>query len=292
MKGVKEIKNRIRAVNSTAKITRAMQLVASSKMRKSQELTVASRHYMLLLTKIAEDISKLNHKHLKHPFFEQRQVKSRGIIVIGTDRGLCGALNNNIVKFLKAEIKDFSDVKIIAIGRKMMNALSQFNVVSYFNISDRVEYHEISQIVAFVKKAYLDNTIDSLDVVFAQYINPLVQKPVIYHILPMLDFKNELEHFKKFTGTDYDHLADDPRPMIIEPDIPQVLDIVSQMFLSQNIYRVILEAKASEHSSRMFAMKTATDNAESLAKNLSLEYNKLRQSAITNEIIEISSAKK
>ena len=248
---------------------------------------------MLLLTKIAEDISRLGNKHLNHPFFENRKRGSRGIIVIGTDRGLCGALNHNIVKFLKSEIDDFDTTKFIVVGRKMMNLLSfaTFNVISNFNVSDRTEYHELSKIINFVKKSYLENDIDSLDIVFAQYVNPLVQQPVLYHLLPMLDFKNELEHFRQVAGVDSDYLSDDIRPTIVEPNIPAVLDVLSQMFLSQNLYRIVLEAKASEHSARMFAMKTATDNAEALAKSLSLEYNKLRQSAITNEIIEISAAK-
>ncbi|MDR2737415.1 MAG: ATP synthase F1 subunit gamma [Puniceicoccales bacterium] len=292
MKGVKEIRRRIRAVQNTAKITRAMQLVASSKMKKSQQMAVACRPYMLLLMEITENLSKLDPKKLCHPFFERREVKTRGVVVIGTDRGLCGALNQNILKFVNAEIVKTEPAKFMTIGRKATHliSLTQREIVAHFNVSDRVEYHELAPIVEFLKNAYISSEIDSLEVVFAQYVNPLVQEPCCQRLLPMVDFETELEKFRKNIRLQRDEISADPRPTIIEPDVASVVAMLSQMFLSQNIYRVILEAKASEHSSRTMAMKAATDNAETLSKSLSLEHNKLRQAAITNEIIEISAA--
>jgi F-type H+-transporting ATPase subunit gamma len=292
MKGVKEIRSRIKAVQNTAKITRAMQLIASSKMKKAQQLAVFGRPYILLLTEITENLSTLGAKKLKHPFFERREVKTRGIIIVGTDRGLCGALNQNILKFIAANISKEENVKFMTIGKKITQLISSSKrtIMAHFNVSDRTEYHELAPIVKFTKDAYLANEIDSLEIVFAQYVNPLIQKPVLQHILPMLDFNSELERFRKNIRIKPEEICNDPRPVIIEPSVSSVVAMLSQMFLSQNIYRVILEAKASEHSSRTTAMKGATDNAEALSKNLSLEYNKLRQSAITNEIIEISAA--
>jgi F-type H+-transporting ATPase subunit gamma len=292
MKGVKEIRRRIKAVQNTAKITRAMQLVASSKMKKAQQLALCCRPYMLLLTEIAEILSKLEPEKLHHQFFERREIKARGFIVIGTDRGLCGALNQNIMKFVNSTTKGDETAKFIAIGRKatQLISLSHRQIIAHVNVSDRTEYYELAPIVEFVKNAYLNREIDSLDVIFAQYVNPLCQEPCSQHILPMLDFETELERFRKSVNIRGDEIQPDPRPTIIEPDIKSVVTMLSQMFLSQNIYRVILEAKASEHSSRTAAMRSATDNADALSKSLSLEYNKLRQSAITNEIIEISTA--
>ncbi|MDR2628594.1 MAG: ATP synthase F1 subunit gamma [Puniceicoccales bacterium] len=292
MKGTKEIRSRIKAVLNTAKITRAMQLVASSKMKKAQQLALLSRPYMLLLTEIAENLSNLGPTKLCHPFFERREIKSRGIIVIGTDKGLCGALNQNILRFINANISRDENVKFITVGKKAMQLVSMAKrtIIANFNVSDRTEYCELAPIVEFLKNAYLTNEIDSLEIIFAQYVNPLVQEPVIQHILPMLNFQDELERLCKSMHINLDEILPDQRPMIVEPDIGSVVAMLSQMFLSQNIYRIILEAKASEHSSRTIAMKGATDNAEALSKELSLEYNKLRQAAITNEIVEISAA--
>ncbi|MDR1413391.1 MAG: ATP synthase F1 subunit gamma [Puniceicoccales bacterium] len=292
MKGVKEIRGRIRAVQNTAKITRAMQLVASSKMKKAQQLALSCRPYMLLLTEIADDLSKWAPQNLNHPFFQQRKIKTRGIIVIGTDKGLCGSLNQNIIKFVHANVSRDELVKFIAIGKKatQLLSLSKYDLIAHFNVSDRTEYYELVPIIEFLKNAYLRNEIDSVEVIFSQYINPLVQEPTIQHILPMLNFCEELEKFRKNMRLHSEEIGSDSRPMIFEPNIDAVVAMLSQMFISQNIYRVILEAKASEHSLRTMAMRNATDNAETLSKNLSLEYNKLRQSAITNEIIEISAA--
>ncbi|MDR1432765.1 MAG: ATP synthase F1 subunit gamma [Puniceicoccales bacterium] len=292
MKGVKEIRRRIRAVQNTAKITKAMQLVASAKMKKAQQMALCSRPYMLLLTEIAENVSHFDSQKLKHPFFERRDVQTRGIMVIGTDRGLCGALNQSILKYINATIPKNAAAKFITIGKKATHliSLSRREIIAHFNVSDRTEYHELAPIVEFLKNAYLTGEIDSLEIVFAQYLNPLVQEPCSQHILPMLDFTAELERFRKNIRLPEEEIVFDERPTLVEPDICSVIALLSQMFLSQNIYRVILEAKASEHSSRTTAMKGATDNAEALAKDLSLEYNKLRQSAITNEIIEISAA--
>lgn len=292
MKGVKEIRSRIKAVQNTAKITRAMQLVASSKMKKAQQLAISGRAYMLLLTEIADEISKIGQEYLKHPFFDNREVHNRGILVIGTDKGLCGSLNQNILKFINSNITGDTTAKYITVGKKATQLLSNAkkNIIAHFNVSDRTEYHELSPIIEFVKNAYLAGEIDTLEVVYAKYINPLVQEPEIQHLLPMVDFHVELNKFRKIMHVQPGDIINDERPTIIEPDISSVVAMLSRMFLSQNVYRLLLEAKASEHSARTIAMQGATDNAEELSKQLSLEYNKLRQSAITNEIIEISAA--
>ena len=295
MKGVKEIRNRIKAVNSTAKITRAMQLVASSKMKKAQQMATCCRPYMLLLTEIAEELSLLEKQKLHHPFFEQRKIKNKVYLVIGTDKGLCGALNQNIFKFVAKNISTPQpNLKIVTVGKKMTRLLSsaKYDIMAHFNVSDRVEYHEMTPIIEYLKNAYLTREVDIVHVVFAKYVNPLVQTPVCQHVLPMLNFEEELHRLRKDLNIQNNESTRDTRPhaLIIEPNIEQVVALMSRTFLSQTVYRIILEAKASEHSARTLAMKGATDNAEALTKELSLEYNKLRQSAITNEIIEISAA--
>ena len=289
MKGLREIKNRIKVINNTSKITRAMQLVAASKMRRAQQLALNSRPYLLMLSEIAASISALKELKINHPFFDVRNVKHRGILLIGTEKGLCGALNQNLFKTISHEE---GALKFVTIGKRATQFVvrTRHKLLAQFSIGDKIMFHDLRVVVEFLKQAYLDGEIDTVEVVFPRFVNTLIQEPVIQRVLPMINFEDELEAIRKRMKISSDEILSDPRDMLVEPDIDAILEQLTPLFLTQNIYKLVLEAKAAEHSARMIAMKNATDNAESLAKSLNVEYNRARQAAITNEIIEISAA--
>lgn len=289
MKGIREIKNRIRAVQNTAKITRAMQVVAASKMKRAQQLAINSRPYLLMLSEIAASISALKDVMVDNVLFNARKVENRGILLIGTEKGLCGGLNQNLFKKIAAEE---GNIRFITIGKRASQfvAHSGHELLAQFTIGDKITFHDLRVVVEFIKKAYLDGKIDKLEVAYPRFVNALVQEPVLQRVLPMENFQDELKNIRKRMKISNDMLVDDDRDMLIEPGINEIVDQLAPLFLTQNIYKLVLEAKAAEHSARMIAMKGATDNADSLAKSLNIEYNRARQAAITNEIIEISSA--
>lgn len=291
MKGVREIRNRIRAVGNTAKITRAMQLVASSKMKKAQTIAIGGRPYILELSEIARELAALDSSLLTHPFFEKRKVKHCGVLVIGTEKGLCGALNQNIAKTVSENFKTGNE-RFFTIGRKVTQAISRMrlDLVANFSISDRVELCEMRPITKLLREEYLSGKIDALQVVYSRSVNPLVQEQVVSNVLPMNDLVSGIEALKRRMKLPEDSSISDNREIIFEPSVKEIVDKLSEMFFCQSIYRDVLESKAAEHSARMLAMKNATDNADSLAKNLTIEYNKARQAGITNEIIEIAAA--
>ncbi|MDE6432269.1 MAG: ATP synthase F1 subunit gamma [Opitutales bacterium] len=291
MKGIREIKARIRAVGSTSKITRAMQLVASSKMKKAQTIAIGGRPYILALSEIARDVSRLGPKLLDHPFFKKRESKNYGVLVIGTEKGLCGSFNQNISKKL-VENFHVGSGRFFTIGKKATQLVSRlgFNLIADFSVSDRVELCEMRPIIELLRSEYMSGKIDSLQVVYSRSINPLMQEQVVSNVLPMSDLVSEIDALKKRMKISEDEIVQDVREIIFEPNVEDIVNKLSQIFFCQSIYRDVLESKAAEHSARMLAMKNATDNADSLAKNLTIEYNKARQAGITSEIIEIAAA--
>lgn len=291
MKGVREIKRRMQAVKNTAKITHAMQLVASSKMKKAQRIAVSGRQYILALSEIVACLARLNEKLIKHPFFEKREIRYRGILVIGTEKGLCGSLNQGLVKKIATDYATGNE-KFVTIGKKATQFISKLhrNLLADFSVSDRVELCELRPVIEFLKGAYLGGGMDSVEIVYSRSVNPLVHEQVSNRVLPMLNLTEEINSLKRRMKISEEGVVIDPKEMIFEPNVQAIVDKLSQMFLSQSIFRDVLEAKATEHSARMFAMKNATDNADSLSKSLAMEHNKARQTKITNEIIEIAAA--
>ncbi|MDR0444790.1 MAG: ATP synthase F1 subunit gamma [Puniceicoccales bacterium] len=287
MKGSKEIRQRIHAVANTAKITRAMQLVASSKMKKAQDLAIHSRPYLFHLAELVRCFSQAEKRDIQHPFFEKREVVHRGILLVGTERGLCGAMNTNVFKEIAIA---GSHARWMTIGKKAAQYVSRCDgeLLASFCVSDRVDFSELRPIYESLSRAYVQKTIDTVEVVFPAFINTLVQIPVERHVLPMSDFQSEFESILQYSKMSKEDFQSDPREMIFEPSVAVLLEQLSQTFFQYHLYQILLEAKASEQSSRMVAMKTATDNAENLLKELSLKYNKVRQSVITNEIVELS----
>ncbi|MDR0418258.1 MAG: ATP synthase F1 subunit gamma [Puniceicoccales bacterium] len=287
MKGLKEVKNRIRAVDSVSKIAQAMQLVAASKMKRAQDFAIGSRPYLLHLSEIICCLSEKKIQKNKHPFFIPREMGKRCIIVIGTDKGLCGVLNNALFKSIPDGKNYF-----ISVGRKAMQFLSRakHSLLANFSINDRVQYHEVLGICDFISQLYLNGEIDSVEVLYQKFVNTLTYAPSLQRMLPMEGFHDVFNQMLKLANLELGCFQRDIRGLLFEPDVGQIIDHIAKIFLKYNLHQVLLEAKASEHSARMVAMKNAMDNAESLSQELKLEYNKVRQYAITNEIMELAAS--
>lgn len=288
MKG-NDIKNRIKAVKSTEQITRAMQLVAAFKMKRAQDQAKIKRPYASLLAQILNSLIEYS-EELQHPLLTPREVKHRGILVVATDKGLCGPLNTNLFRLL-SNIEP--SARFVTIGRKATQYFSRAkrDLIADFSVSDHCLFSEVRVILEFMLNAYLEERIDTLEVAFPKFENTLVQHPHLQSILPLSNLKEQLallnQRLKQNTS---ELLIKDEREMLFEPTGKEILSDLINLYVKQEIYQTILEAKASEHSARMVAMKTAAENAKDLGDALKREYNKARQAAITQEILEIAAA--
>lgn len=294
-KGLREIRNRIRSVTNTGQITRAMQLVASSKMRRAQDAATSGRPYAILLSRIlATALRGLDLSgDFSHPLMQERPVKTRGIVVIATDKGLCGGLNSNLFRFLNKNVPAGTPAKFFTVGKKATQfvARSKRELVADFSVSDRVNFSEVRPIGEFLIKEYLAGTIDTIEIVLSQFKNTIVQVPTMATLVPLGNLEERMQaQFAAQGKKEEFKLLEDDREMSFAPDAGTILDGLPALFFKQSLYQAILEAKASEQSARMVAMKAATDNAKNLVDSLSLEYNKARQAAITNEINELAAS--
>jgi len=281
----RDIRRRIKSVKNTRQITKAMELVAASKMKKAQQAALAGRPYAQLMADMLAALAGRVDESI-HPFLIKREIKVRGILLVTTDKGLCGPLNANLFK-LVTEIK--TPAKFVAIGRKGTQFLARTkrDIVADFSINDRVPFSEVKTVVEFMLKMYLEGTIDTLEVLYPRFRNTLVQEPRLTPLLPLSNLADFISHLQTAAGTA--PKADD-RDMLFEPNAQTVLEALLPFYVNRYIYQLILNAKASEHSSRMVAMKTAKDNATKLVGDLTLEYNKARQAGITQEILEIAAS--
>ncbi|MBE6400686.1 MAG: ATP synthase F1 subunit gamma [Verrucomicrobia bacterium] len=294
-KGLREIRNRIRSVTNTGQITRAMQLVASSKMRRAQDAATSGRPYAVLLSRIlATALRGLDLSgDFSHPLMQERPVKTRGIVVIATDKGLCGGLNSNLFRFLNKNVPAGTPAKFFTVGKKATQfvARSKRDLVADFSVSDRVNFSEVRPIGEFLIKEYLAGTIDTIEIVLSQFKNTIVQVPTMATLVPLGNLEERMQaQFAAQGKKEEFKLLEDDREMSFAPDAGTILEGLPALFFKQSLYQAILEAKASEQSARMVAMKAATDNAKNLVDSLSLEYNKARQAAITNEINELAAS--
>jgi F-type H+-transporting ATPase subunit gamma len=287
MASTRDIRRRIKSVKNTRQITKAMELVAASKMKKSQQLALAGQPYANLMADVlASLVSGIEES--EHPFLVKREVKTRGIVFITTDKGLCGPLNSNLFK-LAAEIK--TPAKFYSIGRKGTQFLARTKrtMVADFQVQDRVPFAEVKVASEFVIKQYLAGEIDTIEVIYPRFKNTLLQEPVVRPILPLKSLKDFLDQLGVDTGTVRVANADS-REVLFEPSASTVLNALLPFYVDHQIHQLALSAKASEHSARMVAMKTAKDNATELLGDLTLKFNKARQAAITQEILEIAAA--
>ncbi len=285
MASTRDIRRRIKSVKNTRQITKAMELVAASKMKKAQQAAMAGRPYALLMADMLAALAGRVDESL-HPFLVQRPVKSRGILLVTTDKGLCGPLNANLFK-LVTEVKGAA--RFVAIGRKGAQFLARTrrDVLADFSVHDRVPFAEVKTVVEFMIKLYLEGAIDTLEVIYPRFKNTLVQEPIHRPVLPLTNVADFVAQLRAETGA---KAAADTRGMLFEPDPQTVLEALLPFYVNRYVYQLILSAKASEHSARMVAMKTAKDNATNLIGDLTLEYNKARQAGITQEILEIAAA--
>ena len=295
MANLRDIRRRIKSVKNTRQITRAMQLVSSSKMKRAQDAAVAGRPYALLLADLLHTVGEkleLSGQTLSHPFFDNREVKTRGIILLSTDKGLCGPLNTNLFREVIDQGK--GDAKFITVGRKGTQFISrtQRNLVADFTVSDKVSYSEIRAMLKLVIDAYINGEIDTVEIAYPSFVNVLIQEPVLQKLLPIVDLQEVLEQLSKRTGEKgaLIEARSDKREMSFEPSPEEVLQELPGHYVKVIIHQLLLESRAAEHSARMVAMKAATDNASSLVDDLTLDYNKARQAAITQEILEIAAA--
>ena len=272
-----------------------MQLVSSSKMKRAQDAAVAGRPYALLLADLLDTVGEkleLSGQTLSHPFFENREVKTRGIILLSTDKGLCGPLNTNLFREVIDQVK--GDAKFITVGRKGTQFISrtQRNLVADFTVSDKVSYSEIRAMLKLVIDAYNKGEIDTVEIAYPSFVNVLIQEPVLQKLLPIVDLQEVLEQLSKRTGEEGTLIEArrDKREMSFEPSPEEVLHELPSHYVKVIIHQLLLESRAAEHSARMVAMKAATDNASTLVDDLTLDYNKARQAAITQEILEIAAA--
>jgi F-type H+-transporting ATPase subunit gamma len=284
-KGLREIRNRIKSVKSTGQITRAMQLVASSKMKRAQDSARAGRAYAELLGEIL-DTAQAKVGEFSHPLLTKRDVKVRGILLVTPDKGMAGALNGNLIR-LAAEQKD---AVFVCIGRKGAQALARSGrkVLADFPVTDRATFNEVRPAAEYLLKAFSEGTVDTVEVLFAHFKNTMVQTPRVQQLLPADSLVAQAREFRAKLGLPEPKIEDDERDMIFEPSALAILDQLPALFFKQAVHQAVLESKASEFSARMVAMKAATDNAKKISAALSLEYNKARQAAITQEILELT----
>ena len=276
----KEIRTKIASIKSTQKITRAMEKVATSKMRKTKDRMQATRPYSKRIARIIKHLAQANPEY-KHSFLVKRDVKRVGVIVISSDRGLCGGLNANLFRksltYLSQWKKDGIEVDICTIGGKASGFFSnvKVNVVGHVaRLGDAPHLHDIVGIIKIMLDAYAQGNIDELHVVYNEFVNTMTQRPTIQQLLPVI----ACEIDEKLNGHwDY----------IYEPDAKDILDHLLIRYIESIVYQGLVENNACEQAARMVAMKSATDNAGNLISELQLIYNKDRQAAITQEISEI-----
>ena len=280
MPGTKEIRNKIKSVQNTRKITKAMEMVAASKMRKAQERMRATRPYGEKIRNVAAHISHANPEY-RHPFLVARDsVKRVGLIVITTDKGLCGGLNTNVLRMVLGQYKEWQaqgeEIEVCCFGNKGLGFMQRLgaNLVSHaVQLGDRPQLDRLIGAVKVMLDGYIEDRFDRLILAYTRFINTMKQEPVMEQLLPLSG-----ERFGSPEGT-WDYLY--------EPEAKTVLEQVLTRYVETIIFQAVAENMASEQSARMVAMKAASDNAGTLIDELTLVYNKNRQAAITKELSEI-----
>jgi F-type H+-transporting ATPase subunit gamma len=286
----RDIRRRIKSVKNTSQITKAMQMVAAAKMRKAQNAALAGRPYADLMRKVLASLAGRTEEKV-HPLIEVRPVKKELVLVISTDKGLCGALNTNLFRELARF--DPETTSFVVVGRKAAQYLTRMRreVIADFPLKESFNFLESKQVSKFCMEKFIEGEVDKVTVLFTDFINTLSQVPRPRTILPITNF--EMGDVLDAGDAGEATLArpeDTATEYMFEPDANAILGAVLPHYAHFQVYQMVLDSRASEHSARMVAMKNATDNAKQLIKDLTLEYNKIRQASITTEILEISTA--
>jgi F-type H+-transporting ATPase subunit gamma len=288
MASTRDIRRRIKSVKNTRQITKAMELVAASKMKKAQQAALSGRPYAELMARMLGAIAdRVEEAH--HPFLVRREVRTRGILLVTTDKGLAGPLNSNLFKMV-TEIT--TPAKYVVIGRKgaQFIARTHRDLLADFTVSDRVAFSEVKVVAEYLVQQFLEGTVDTVEILWPHFRNTLIQVPTLLPLLPLSSVKDVLQDLRADAGEGARTNQAASQQMLFEPDPHTVLSALLPLYVNREIHQQVLDAKASEHSARMVAMKTAKDNATKLLGDLTLEYNKARQAAITQEILEIAAA--
>ncbi len=280
MAGAREIRTKIKSVQNTRKVTRALEMVSASKIRRAQELMRASRPYARLMRQMIGHIAKANTEY-KHAFLVDRpQIRRVGYVVVSTDRGLCGGLNSNLFRKLLGEIRQWQqkgvEVDVVAIGQKASSFFKRLKVNLVGSVTHLGEKPKVEALIGVIKvmlDQFAQDRSDRVFLVYNDFINTMAQVPRVDQLLPLpADEQTQSSH-------NWDYLY--------EPNAADILDYVLTRYVESLVYQATLENLASEHAARMVAMKSASDNANKLIDDLTLIYNKARQAAITQEISEI-----
>ncbi|NSX17343.1 F0F1 ATP synthase subunit gamma [Cupriavidus taiwanensis] len=286
MAGTKEIRTKIKSVQNTRKITKAMEMVAASKMRKAQERMRSARPYAEKVRNIAAHLAAAN-PEFKHPFMQEREVKRVGMIVVTTDKGLCGGLNTNVLRAVTNELKTLQgrgvDVQATAIGTKGMQFLGRVGAKVISHVVHLGDTPHLEKLIGAIKvqlDAFTNGEVDAVYLAYTKFINTMKQEPMVEQLLPLAaDKLSQTEEEKRAYSWDY----------IYEPDAQTVVEELLVRYVEALVYQAVAENMASEQSARMVAMKAASDNAKNVIGELQLVYNKTRQAAITKELSEIVS---
>jgi F-type H+-transporting ATPase subunit gamma len=278
----RDIRRRIKSVKNTAQITKAMQMVAASKMRKAQAAATAGRPYADLMNRVLVSLSKRTNPELS-PLLEAREVKKELVLVVSTDKGLCGALNTNLLR--ETLQFDSKPVGYVATGRKAVQYLARTRkeLIADFQLKDAPGLIDTKPISKFLIDKFLSKEVDKVSVLYTRFINTLSLKPTVQTILPISP-----ADLPKSVGETPGE--DSSLEFRYEPSAAEVLAGILPHYVHYQVFQMVLDSRASEHSARMVAMKSATDNAKQLIKDLTLEYNKVRQASITTELLEITTA--
>lgn len=281
MAGAKEIRTKISSINKTRKITRAMEMVAASKMRKTQERMRASKPYASKIYEVVKHIARANSEY-RHPFMNEREVSRIGVIVVTSDRGLCGGLNANLLRETVRSVRTWKEqgkeIDVAVIGRKGLAFFKRVGghiLGSVEHLGDTPSVSDFIGVVKIMLDAYYNGSIDALHIVYNEFVNTMTQKPTVKQLLPLPKSEND----SKDMGHHWDY--------IYEPDAKELLDDLLERYIELQVYQGVVENIACEQAAKMIAMKNATDNAGDLIKEFQLAYNKARQAAITQELAEI-----
>ena len=281
MANTQDIRRRIKSIRNTAQITKAMQMVAASKMRKAQQHALAGRPYSELMNRVLVSLQSRTDP-LLHPLLQIRPTAKELVLIISTDKGLAGALNTNLMR--EAATFDSGKTVYVSSGRKARQfvARTRRELLADFELKDAPTILETKAISKFCVEKFLSGEVDKVTVLYTHFVNTINQKPVAQTLLPISQFA--------FSAAATETNADPMLEYIFEPSPQDVLDFMLPYYVQYEVFQMILDARASEHSARMVAMKNATDNANQFIKDLTLEYNKMRQASITTELLEIATA--
>jgi F-type H+-transporting ATPase subunit gamma len=282
MAGAKEIRTKIKSVQGTKKITKAMEMVAASKMRKTGDAMIASRPYATQIKSIADHVAQANPEY-KHIYMLEKPVKKVGFIIVSTDRGMCGGLNANLFKKVLSSMQGFDeqniDTKSYLIGTKaevFFKRVKTDIISAVSHMGDLPNPYDLIGGIKIMLDAYKNNEIDEIYIAYNKFLNTMTQKPVVEKLLPIIHFDDDSDKLHNFQW-DY----------IYEPDPKEILELLLDRFIETQVYQAVIENIASEQAARMVAMKSASENAGDVINELQLIYNKARQAAITQEISEI-----